>query len=803
MLARRALSAVTCWFLLIAMLWGSRGALGTHAPAVAFTPPPGAAKISLAAWQATEVNATTELLVLLKPQASLPASSQATPVTVHRALWTTARRTQASLRAWLEARHIPYRAYYIVNMLWVVGDRDLLLALAARPDVARITTNIRVRGHLARSLPFAPQSVSWGVSQIGAPQVWAMGYTGEGVVVAGQDTGYDWDHPALIQHYRGYNGLTASHDYNWHDAIHSGGGICGADSPEPCDDYGHGTHTMGTIVGDDGGTHQIGVAPGARWIGCRNMDQGWGTPASYAECFEFFLAPYPVNGTPDDGDPTKAPHVINNSWGCPPEEGCDATHIEILRQVVHNVRAAGIMVVASAGNSGPNCGTVSDPPALYDETYTVGSTDSSDTIATSSSRGPVTVDGSNLRKPDIAAPGVSIYSSVPGGGYGTMSGTSMAGPHVVGAVALLWSARPNLRGNITATEHLLNLTALPRYSTQCGDAPNTVPNNVYGWGRLDALAAVQRALQGWIAGTVWSEDGLRLDGATVTAAQDGETIAATTTDAEGRYRLTLAQGSYALTVTRTGYQSVTRTIWVSGGQTATVDFILTSAVRYGVALTPTTMTLSAEVGITLTRALTLANTGNTTDTFTLAVASHPWPAALTPTVVTLPADATAPLTLTLTVPANALDGARSTALITATSHGDPRHTASTTVTLVAIAACYPIAGLVITWTPALPMEGWPTVLTATVRQGTPPLTYTWNFGRGVAVTGNPITHTFYLTATLYPPSTSTLSQTLLVPYRVSVTVRNACSIITGERWLYIRRAARLYLPIILRAFAVP
>jgi serine protease AprX len=123
--------------------------------------------------------------------------------------------------------------------------------------------------------------------------------SGQGVVVGGQDTGYQWDHPAIKSQYRGWDGVEADHAYSWHDAIHEDLGSldlnhCGFDSPVPCDDHGHGTHTMGTIVGgaDNVGT-QIGVAPGARWIGCRNMENGWGTPATYSECYEWFMAPYP------------------------------------------------------------------------------------------------------------------------------------------------------------------------------------------------------------------------------------------------------------------------------------------------------------------------------------------------------------------------------------------------------------------------------------------------------------------------------------------------------------------------------
>ena len=220
------------------------------------------------------------------------------------------------------------------------------------------------------------------------------------------------------------------------------------------------------------------------------MDQGVGTPATYIECFEFFLAPYPVGGDPlTDGDPSLAPHVINNSWTCPPSEGCDW---DSLQTVVENVRAAGIFVVVSAGNGGLSCSTVQDPPAIYDAAFTVGATGSSDVIASFSSRGPVMIDSSGRSKPDIVAPGVSVRSSDFEGGYSLKSGTSMAGPHVAGTVALMWSVAPYLVGDVIATEWAIASTAVALTTSEgCGgDTATDVPNNVHGWGRVDAFGAV-------------------------------------------------------------------------------------------------------------------------------------------------------------------------------------------------------------------------------------------------------------------------------------------------------------------------
>ncbi len=392
--------------------------------------------------------------------------------------------TQADLSKFFDKVGVEYTPYYLENAMEVRGGTLLRLYLMTRSEVDRVIPSPRLRAVPAdESSPGYITEVSgdvqWNISMIGADKVWnEFNVRGEGIVIGQSDSGVDGNHPAIHDQYRG---VTQGDDYNWFDPWDG--------TTSPNDEGGHGTHTTGTILGADG----IGVAPKAQWIGCVNLDRNLGNPALYLDCMQFMLAPFPHGGDPFiDGDPTKAVHVMNNSWGCPTIEGCDPN---ALLYAVDNLRNAGIFVVVSTGNDGPNCETVAMPLPLYDSVFSVGAMDQFGSMADFSSRGPVTVDGSGRTKPDIVAPGVDILSSTPEGTYESFSGTSMAGPHVVGVVALIWSAQPDLIGDIDATEQLIIDTAQPYTGdTSIGCFIGDTPSNAYGFGVVDVYAAVKKAL---------------------------------------------------------------------------------------------------------------------------------------------------------------------------------------------------------------------------------------------------------------------------------------------------------------------
>src|SRR5499425_984377 len=400
--------------------------------------------------------------------------------TVVNSLRETADRTQPPLLNFLARFNAEVTPFWIVNTIRVTtSDEQLIHRLAALPNVALIKADkIWQLPEPAQGAEEPTiQSVEWGVSRVHAPDVWSQyNATGQGIVVASIDSGAQYNHPALVMQYRGRNpDGSFDHHYNWYDPAR----VCGNLSLAPCDNNGHGTHTMGTAVGGDGGSNQIGVAPGARWITAKGCENNTCTSSSLLSSGQWMLAPTDLNG--QNPRPDLRPNIVNNSWGG--DSGSDPFYRATVQAWVN----AGIFPTFAIGNSGSSCSTAA-APGTYPESFGAGATDIFDNIAGFSARGPANGFG-GIVKPDVSAPGVSVRSSVPTNNYASFSGTSMATPHVSGVVALLWSANPALVGNIAATVDLLQRNADFRSDTQWGSAGP--PNNVYGWGIINALTAVQ------------------------------------------------------------------------------------------------------------------------------------------------------------------------------------------------------------------------------------------------------------------------------------------------------------------------
>lgn len=483
------------------------------------------------------------------------------------ALKTTATESQADTIEQLQAAGASFSPRWITNAILVRGGSyDLAHQIAESSAVVEI----RETATYPAEEPVeefenanAPNAVEWGVEAINADDVWSeYGVTGEGIVVANIDSGVDGDHPALIEQYRGYEGAGVfDNDYNYFDVA----GVCG---DVPCDTDGHGSHTMGTIAGSDGGENEIGVAPGSEWIaanGCSTCSDD-----DLIRSGEWILAP--TDGAGENPDPSQRPHIVNNSWGSQLP-----SNDPFMEDVIAAWEAAGIFGTWSNGNSGPSCES-SGSPGSRTITYSVSAFDSAGEIGDFSARGPGQ-DGTV--KPDIAAPGVDIRSALADGTYGTNTGTSMAAPHLAGAIALLWSAAPTLVGDIEGTQALLDETALDVDDTTCGGTADD--NNVWGEGRLDALALIEAAPTGEVgtlAGTVTDEAGEPIESAEVQIT--GPTERTVSTDADGAFSVPVSVGDYVVTASAFGYLAGTAEATVTAGETATVEIALAAADRHTV-----------------------------------------------------------------------------------------------------------------------------------------------------------------------------------------------------------------------------
>ncbi|HEX7197160.1 MAG TPA: carboxypeptidase regulatory-like domain-containing protein, partial [Candidatus Limnocylindria bacterium] len=462
-------------------------------------------------------------------------------------------------------------SYWLRNTLIVTGGDRLAEQLASLPGVERVRAErvYPLIKPVETEIALLAEGLEpeWGVEKIGAPAVWETGVLGSGIVVANIDTGVDFEHPALVNQYRGNLAAGFDHNYNWWDPT----GICG---DTPCDNAEHGTHTMGTMVGGDGPgpfTPDIGVAPGAQWIAAKGCEDFGCSEGALLSSGQFVLAPTDLNG--ENEDPGRRPDIVNNSWGGAPGD-------PFYLGVVTAWRAAGIVPVFSAGNSGPFCDS-GGSPGDYLESFSVGATDIDDVIAEFSSRGPSSF-GKGM--PDVSAPGVDVISSVPGGGYASFSGTSMAAPHTAGTLALVMSAEIGLVGQVDAATLALRDTAFDIIDEQCGGDADGDPNNVYGDGRIDAAAAVALvATGGTLAGTVTDSDsGDPIAGADVSASNGTRTFHVTTAS-DGTFELFLAAGSYAVTAEGFGYaMGLAEAVVIETDATTVQDFALVALPRFEV-----------------------------------------------------------------------------------------------------------------------------------------------------------------------------------------------------------------------------
>ncbi len=388
---------------------------------------------------------------------------------------------QAVLESIADARVEQLVPFWLVNGFYCHAAPEVIRSLSMRADVRYIERG-NVGGALIEPVDHSDpdpgqKAIAWGVSKINAPQVWAMGYEGQGVIVGVIDTGVYYTHSDL-----GNN--------MWHDTpagYHYGWDFYDNDN-DPMDTYGHGTHCAGTVAGDGTAGTDTGVAPSATIMALR-INYYYGGEATWVQAMEF--------GTQHGAA------VLSMSLG-------SYTGVAFLREAEEALLLAGVVHSVAAGNNGPSGGTIlgsgdCPPPWFHpNQTYhggqsavvTVGATDSNDGIASFSSRGPVTwwlgvapwhdySDSQPLIDPDVSGPGVDVLSTMMGGGYTTMSGTSMATPHVAGVMALMLSANPEL--TVAEIDQILEETSL--------DLGATGKDNTYGAGRVNAYAAVMAALQ--------------------------------------------------------------------------------------------------------------------------------------------------------------------------------------------------------------------------------------------------------------------------------------------------------------------
>ena len=542
-------------------------------PAMSIPPP--AASPHPSAESASPLRAYEHRLIVLRDQADLavfppPSARRSSALRSHhrsvvQALQRTARETQAAVLARLESLSARgevsgFTPFWVVNLIAVEGTAVALAEIETLSEVAAIEADPEITPVIPEIEPargtLDDMAAPVGLRIIRAPQVWALGITGAGILLANFDSGVNSSHPSLAGRWQGSYGVPASQC--WLDLVGS--------ASSPTDAVGHGTQTMSILCGMAAGD-TVGVAWGGRYIAARlNLSSGAALVSTALLAFQWAADPDNNPATFDD-----VPRVLSCSWGL--EAGTFPPCYDVLDLAVQACEAAGIAIFWAAGNEGNlGAGTIRVPADYISNeacAFAVGAYDYTiDSVWYRSSRGPSScASDPGLRiKPEVVAPGRNVRSATLGTSYAYGTGTSYAAPHAAGVAALILEVNPALSPD--SLKKILLLTAV-----DMGASGN---DNDFGFGRIDAFCAVMAAAGGvgWVAGRVTDVYGWPVEA----VLSIGDHPQWTRCNGDGRFVLPMpAQMPLDLRISAATFDTFFQSVTLLPGDTLDLEAILTLA----------------------------------------------------------------------------------------------------------------------------------------------------------------------------------------------------------------------------------